>query len=184
MGVHAHIEKPDSDIKKHDSNVEYIINHMDSLGLIPPPETAEEAAARQKAEKEAAEKEKAEKEEKKKRGEKEPEAAPLDIPRIIIGKIQVGDIGAGVIIRNVPHIGRIAFHPKIGMIHFDNVQQQIFGGREDLTPEQSVACIIQAICAKIAKTVTSEIPGKIAEKLKHIAEEAMHKGAEKIKNMT
>merc|ERR1712039_477465 len=55
-GVHAHIEKPDSDIKHHNSNVEYIINHMDSLGLIPPPETAEETAARQKAEKEAAEK--------------------------------------------------------------------------------------------------------------------------------
>merc|ERR1712039_379141 len=67
-GVHAHIEKPDAKLEHHNSNVEYIINHMDHLGLIPPPETPEEAAARQKAEKEAADKEKAEKLERKKSG--------------------------------------------------------------------------------------------------------------------
>merc|ERR1719223_1867256 len=37
-GIHANIEKPSSNPKLKDSNIDYLLNHIESLGLAPPPE--------------------------------------------------------------------------------------------------------------------------------------------------
>merc|ERR1712224_1148254 len=33
-GIHFHVEKPDTDMKAENASIQYIINHLDSLGLI------------------------------------------------------------------------------------------------------------------------------------------------------
>merc|ERR1719297_267816 len=68
-GIHANIEKPSTNMKVQDSNIDYLLNHIDSLGLVPAeeeltPEEAEKKAKEdaQKAKEEAAKaKEEAEK---------------------------------------------------------------------------------------------------------------------------
>merc|ERR1719316_747972 len=93
-GVHVNIEKPNTDLKQSNSNIEYIINHLDALGLIPPPEEAPKQEEPVKAE--------PKKEEPAKPDEK---PADIDIPTIILRKIVLGDIGAGVAIRGVRFLG-------------------------------------------------------------------------------
>jgi len=162
-GVHVSIEKPNTDLKEKNSNVEYIMNHLDAMGLIP----AEEEATTPKP---AAKKPEAKKPEAKKPEEprKDPEPAP-DIPKIILHKIELGDIGGGVTIRGVRGIGSIHFHPSIGKICFDDIQRDIFNGREDLTPGETVACIIKAISKKIFKEVAQELPHQLAVAAKQVA---------------
>jgi hypothetical protein len=183
-GIHANVEKPTCDIKKTDSNIEYIINFLDALGLIPPPEDPKEAkkraaeeAAKAKAEAEA--KKKAAEEAKKAGKKEEPkkESPPVDIPRIILHKIEFGDIRARVSVKKVPVVGHLNFEPTIGLITFDDIQRDIFGGREDLTGGETVACIIKAVASKICQQVMVTIPSK----LKQIAKE---KAAAGIKQVT
>jgi len=49
-GVHVNIEKPNTDLKQKNSNVEYIMNHLDAMGLIPPDEDPAAAPAPPKKE--------------------------------------------------------------------------------------------------------------------------------------
>lgn len=196
-GLHANVEKPSTNMKVQDSNIDYLINHIDSLGLIPPEEelTPEEAKkkaeedaqkAKEEAEKakeeaaKAAEKAKAEAEAKKAAGVKEEE--PF-VPKIILRKIAFGDIGAGVVVKQVPVVGTLKFHPKIGKIVFDDIQRDIFDNREDLTPQETVACIVKALGKKIAKSVVEEIPRAIANKSKEAAKQAMGKSMDGMKKM-
>lgn len=144
LGVHANVEKPDTNLKAHNSNVEYVINFIDALGLLPPPEEA--AAAPKAAE------------------EKEEEAA--DLPKVILRKIEVGDICAAVRISKVPLIGEFSFAPSLGIIEFNDIQKDIFNDREDLTPAETVACIVNALGKKIVKMVVEEIPKKLKQKAK------------------
>jgi len=137
-GVHIHIEKPNTDMKATNSNIEYIINYLDSIGLIPP-EDAEPV---------------------------KPIELDLDIPRLIINKISLGDIGAGVCIRGVPVVGQIYFHPTIGKIEFPDVQRDIFHGREDLKPGEVIACIISAISRSVFNGVVKEMPKQIGNAAK------------------
>merc|ERR1719271_1704623 len=91
-------------------------------------------------------------------------APPPDIPKIILHKIDIQDIGAGVIIHGVRLVGTIRFHPKIGGIEFPDIQRDVFGGKEDLTPGQTVACVISATAKKIFKMVAVELPKEIARR--------------------
>merc|ERR1719223_1547205 len=61
-GIHANIEKPSSNPKSKDSNIDYLLNHIESLGLAPPPEEepADDEAA---AEKDQSKKEEAQRQE-------------------------------------------------------------------------------------------------------------------------
>jgi len=199
-GIHANIEKPSTDMKVQDSNIDYLLNHIDSLGLVPAEEelTPEEAKkreeeAKKKAEedaqkakedaekaKEEAQKAKEEAEAKKAAGIKEEEAF---VPKVILRKIEFGDIGAGVCISKVPVVGTLSFHPRIGKIVFDDIQRDIFNDREDLTPQETVACIVKALGKKIAKVVVKEIPAAIASKSKEAAKKAMGKSVEGMKKM-
>jgi hypothetical protein len=145
---------------------------MDCLGLIPPPEekvpdeklkvdppvepVKQDVNAPEKVELESKE--------------------DLDIPLIIIHKIALGDIGAGVCIRKIPILGEISFHPGIPKIEFEDVQRDIFGGREDLKPPEIVACIFQALAKHIFNHVVHEIPSQITEAAKGAAS-AMLEGA-------
>lgn len=162
-GIHFSVEKPNTNLKEKNSNIEYVINHLDSLGLLPPPEDPD--APKPDAIPDAPKPEepkKEEEEEPKKEDEKDEKPADLDIPAIIIHKIELGDIGAGVCIRNVKFLGKISFHPTIGLIEFDDVQQQIFGGKEDLKPEEMVGCIITAIANHVFNSVVKEMPKQLA----------------------
>merc|ERR1740129_1963373 len=196
-GIHANIEKPSADLKAKDSNIDYLINHIDSLGLIPAEEELTPEEAKKKAEEDAqkskeeaekakeeaakaAEKAKAEAEAKKAAGVKEEE--PF-VPKIILRKIAFGDIGAGVVVKQVPVVGTLKFHPKIGKIVFDDIQRDIFDNREDLTPQETVACIVKALGKKIAKSVVEEIPRAIANKSKEAAKQAMGKSMDGMKKM-
>jgi len=147
-GVHFNVEKPNTDMKDPNSNIEYVINHLDALGLIPPPPKEGEAATPEPVKTEVPE------------PAKTPEE--LDIPTIIIHKIVLGDMGAGVLIRGVKFLGEIGFHPSIGLIEFNDVQQEIFNGKEDLTPPEMVACIIQAVSRHVFNSVVKEMPKQLA----------------------
>jgi hypothetical protein len=169
-GIHVNIEKPDTNLKAENANIQYIINHLGALGLVPPPE-AEPDAATKKAQEEKAAKEaeeatnKAEEDAKKKaEAPEEKPAADFDIPEIIIHKICFGDIGAGVVISGVRFIGEISFHPNIGLFEIDDVKQQVFGGRDnkDLTPGEMVACVINATMKHVFESVVHELPKQIA----------------------
>jgi len=50
-GIHANIEKPSSNLKVQDSNIDYLLNHIESLAGAPPPpeEPTDEAAAKKKS---------------------------------------------------------------------------------------------------------------------------------------
>merc|ERR1719297_770747 len=185
-GIHANIEKPSTDMKVQDSNIDYLLNHIDSLGLVP----AEEELTPEEAEKR--------KEEAKKKAEEDAQKAKEDaaarkaagieeegafVPKVILRKIEFGDIGAGVCISKVPVVGTLRFHPRIGKIVFDDIQRDIFNDREDLTPQETVACIVKALGKKIAKVVVKEIPAAIASKSKEAAKKAMGKSVEGMKKM-
>jgi len=199
-GIHANIEKPSIDTKLKDSNIDYLLNHIDSLGLIPAeeeltPEEAQKKAeeAKKKAEEEAkkakeeaekakeeAEKAKAEAEAKKAAGVKDDE--PF-VPKVILRKIAFGDIGAGVRIEQVPIVGYVKFRPKIGKIVFDDIQRDIFNNRDDLSPQEVVACIVKALGKKIAKKVIEDIPSQVKAKSKEMAKKTVGKGMEGMKKM-
>merc|ERR1719336_1277056 len=100
------------------------------------------------------------------------------VPKVILRKIEFGDIGAGVCISKVPVVGTLRFHPRIGKIVFDDIQRDIFNDREDLTPQETVACIVKALGKKIAKVVVKEIPNALKEKTKEVAKKAMGKSME------
>jgi len=105
------------------------------------------------------------------------------VPKVILRKIAFGDIGAGVVIQQVPVVGTLSFHPTIGKIVFDDIQRDIFNDREDLSPQEIVACIVKALGKKIAKKVVQEIPGAIAKQSKEAAKQAMGKGMDGMKKM-
>merc|ERR1719297_217070 len=199
-GIHANIEKPSTDMKVQDSNIDYLLNHIDSLGLVPAEEelTPEEAEKRKEEAKKKAEedaqkaKEDAEKAKEEAQKAKEEAAARKAagieeegafVPKVILRKIEFGDIGAGVCISKVPVVGTLRFHPRIGKIVFDDIQRDIFNDREDLTPQETVACIVKALGKKIAKVVVKEIPAAIASKSKEAAKKAMGKSVEGMKKM-
>jgi len=66
---------------------------------------------------------------------------------------------------------------------FDDIQRDIFNDREDLSPQEIVACIVKALGKKIAKKVVQEIPGAIAKQSKEAAKQAMGKGMDGMKKM-
>jgi len=192
-GIHANIEKPSTNMKAQDSNIDYLLNHIDSLGLVPAEEELTPEEAQKKAEEEAkkakedaekakeeAEKTKAEAEAKKAAGVKDDE--PF-VPKVILRKIAFGDIGAGVVIQQVPVVGTLSFHPKIGKIVFDDIQRDIFNDRDDLSPQEVVACIVKALGKKIAKVVVEEIPGALGRQSKEAAKKVMGKSMEGMKKM-
>jgi len=154
-GVFLNVEKPNTDLKSKNSNVEYIINFLDALGLIPPP--ADPASSAKKPE------------EKKPEAKKTEATKPVEdgkekaSTKIILHKIVFEGFGVGVTIRNVKFLNEISFQPQIGGIGFDDIQRDIFGGREDLSGGEVAACIIKAIAAKIFKQVSQEIPHRLAE---------------------
>merc|ERR1719464_867851 len=180
-------------MKAQDSNIDYLLNHIDSLGLVPAEEELTPEEAKKKAEEEAekakedsekakedAEKAKAEAEAKKAAGVKDDE--PF-VPKVILRKIAFGDIGAGVVIQQVPVVGTLSFHPKIGKIVFDDIQRDIFNDREDLSPQEVVACIVKALGKKIAKVVVEEIPGALVRQSKEATKQVMDKGMQSMKKM-
>ncbi|CAK0866925.1 unnamed protein product [Prorocentrum cordatum] len=158
-GIKVNFEKPTADMKQSNSNVEYVINFIDSLGLLPPleetapspppPPPADPAEAGQswwakmKAELDA-------------------------VPRVLLEKIEVGDIGATVLVQNVRWLGGrdIRFAPSIGTVRFENIQRDVFGGREDLKPQEIIACVVKALGKKLCTSIVSEIPNMIAQRAK------------------
>jgi len=183
-GVHVNVEKPDTNVKAENANIQYIINYMDSIGLIPPPPTPEEEAANKAKAEADATAQQAQEDLKldEQEGSKVESAvasadgkkpADPDTPAIIIHKIVLGDVGAGVCIRGVKFLGQISFHPSIGLIEFNDVQKEVFGGKEDLKPEEMVACIIHAIAAHVFNSVVHEIPHQLAKAASSMANAAV-----------
>lgn len=190
-GIHANIEKPSADLKLQDSNIDYLLNHIETLGLAPPPEEpTDEAAAKKKAEEEEARKKAeeettkiAEEEAKKKAAEAPPAADDAFIPKVILRKIAFGDIGCGVTIKKVPVIQTLSFHPGIGKLVFEDIQRDIFDNREDLAPPEVVACIVKALSKKIATVVVNDIPKQLAKTSSEMARKVAAKGMEGMKKM-
>jgi len=155
VGIHVNIEKPNTDLKATNSNVEYIVNHLDAMGLIPPPEAAETPSSPKK--------EPVKKQEPAKTEIKKIDAKPLDFPKIVLHKIAIMDIGASVTIKGVRGIGQLHFEPTVGGFEIKDIQAEIFGGREDLTPGETVACLVKAIAQRIFTSVAKEIPKQVAK---------------------
>jgi len=170
-GVHFVVEKPNMDLQAKNTNVEYIINYLDALGLIPPPEEPAKDEPKPEESKSPWKSRQVSDEAKPAEIVKEEPKPPQDpdIPFIIIHKIVLGDIGAGVILRNVKVVGTLQFHPTIPLIEFDDVQRDVFGGKEDLKPPEMVACIIQAIAKHVFNTVVHKIPEQLKEALQGAA---------------
>jgi hypothetical protein len=174
-GVYANVEKPTIKPDKMDANVQYIICHMENIGLIPPPE--QPGAKKEEPKKEEPKKEEPKKKEEKKEEPKKAEPAP-DIPKVILGKIALGDIGARVKVSSIP-----AFAPHIPAIEINNVQHDVFNDKEDLPPGQMVGCIIGYMAKHIVKVVTQELPHAVANAAKAKAGEtkdAIVKGVKSI----
>jgi len=164
VGIHVNVEKPNTDLKEKNSNIEYIMNHLDALGLIPPEEEPDKSKV------EPPKKEEPKKEEPKKKEDAKDKPKPgVDVPRIVLHKIAIGDIGAGVTIRGVRVLGQISFHPTIKGIDFPDIQRDVFGGREDLSGGETVACLIKAISKKIFQSVVHDIPVELAKASKAAA---------------
>lgn len=170
VGIHANIEKPSANLRKQDSNIEYLLNHIESLGLMPPPGQEHPAAAAKAAE------------EAKAAAAAKPfsDAANGEafIPRIILRKIALGDIGCGVSVEKVPIIGSLSFHPSIGVIEFQDIQQSIFNGREDLNASETIACIVKAIAKKIMGVVVVDIPKQLARTSSDVVTKALSNSME------
>jgi len=105
------------------------------------------------------------------------------VPKVILRKIAFGDIGAGVRLEQVPIVGCLKFHPKIGKIVFDDIQRDIFNNRDDLSPQEVVACIVKALGKKIARKVMEDVPRQIKAKSTEMAKKTMGKGKEAMKKM-
>jgi hypothetical protein len=183
-GIHVQVEKPSTDLKAQNSNIEYIISHLKVIGLIAPPKEQEPEGSTVKTvetgdamsivtTKSAAANEA---DDKKKTGSNDP-----DSPTVIIHKIELGDIGAGVLVRGVKFLGEISFHPSIGVIEFDDVQEEIFNGREDLKPEEMVACIINAIVHHVFNMVAMEMPKHLRKAISGAASSAFGRCGEGLK---
>lgn len=180
-GIHFNIEKPNTDMKAENANVQYIINHLDSLGLIPPKEDpktprSDDASPRSDASPRPAKEEPTKEQPKVEAPTKDDNAKKeeqSDKPSIHIGKIVLGDIGAGVCIRGVKIVGQIKFHPHLPVIHFDDVTEEVFHGKEDLEPKEMVALIIQKVAKKVFHRVVKDVPHELAQAVKGAAQHAV-----------
>jgi hypothetical protein len=182
-GVYLNIEKPDTNLKAKNSNVEYILNFITALTGATESEDGkddkkEDPKKKLEEEKKKAEEEKKKAEEKAKAEAEEEEA--LKIPRkgkkdgpapekpgikVEVHKIAFGDMGVGVTIRGVKFLGEISFAPSIGHIQFDDIHNDVFGGRSDLSGGETVACIVKAVAAKVLNQVSHELPARIMDQV-------------------
>jgi len=172
-GLYLNVEKPNTDMKEENTNVEYITHYLSTFGGVPPPEedktpgseTQDDAKKPQPTKQEAANKtDEATKTDEAKT--KDDEGKEKSSTKIILHKIALGDIGVAVTVKNVKLLGEISFQPSMGKIVFDDIQRDVFSGRDDLTPGQTVACVVRAIAGKIFNQVAHEIPHKIMEAAK------------------
>lgn len=189
-GLHANVEKPSTNVKQSDSNVEYIVNHIDSLGLIPKEEPGDDKSAKEKAAKEKEPKEKDAEEAaaaaiaaaKQKETGKDAKTEGFQ-PNVILHKLAFGDIGCGVTVEKVPVIGTLSFHPSIGTLQFEDIQQQVFKGREDTKPPEVVVRLVMAIAKQITAAVVLDIPKQLAKASGEAAMKAAEQGYERMKNV-
>jgi hypothetical protein len=168
-GIHANIEKPSTDMGSPDTNVEYILNHMEYKFMCKKLELDPEAAAAAKAEAEEKKKLDAEKA---KLAAAAAAAAKLDAPppeegsgtHIIVHKISLGDVSCGVRVSKVPVIGTLSFEPSIGKITFEDVQEEVFHGKglETMSGGEVVAGIVGAVSHRIMDEVVAELPKQLA----------------------
>lgn len=101
----------------------------------------------------------------------------IGVPRAVLHKIALGDIGCCVTVDKVPVLGKIRFSPNIGVLKFDDVQEQVFQGKEDLTGGQAVAMVVKALTKGIIHAVKDNIPHYIAKMTKKAAGAMVHKSA-------
>jgi len=173
QGVYLNIEKPNTDTKAKNSNIEYILNFIEELGLLggpPAPEDEKAAAPKPAANNEsyanfAAAKKKEEEAAaaKKKKAEEDAKKPKKSGGKIILGKMALGDMGASVTISNVKLLGEIAFEPSIGLIEFQDIQSEVLGGKDDLEGGQVVALLVKAVAAQVVSKVSHEIPHRLME---------------------
>lgn len=148
-GIFVNVEKPDANIGAKNSNVEYILNFIEALGLLPPPGKAEDPCIEPEKKEEAPKPEK-------------DEADAASSRKVILHKIELGDMGVSVSIQKVKILGEISFQPRIGTMSFEDIQRDIFGGREDLTPGETVSGILRAVVLRIFHEVSHELPKRLA----------------------
>jgi len=187
-GLYVNVEKPNPDIHAKNTNLEYILNHIEAEGDCPPTEDTDDSVKAESMQ--DPKKDKLADQEKyreahcipwaqqkmEKIGKKmqtcllkedlpdwEEEIGEEDHTKVIIRKIKVGDIGVGVRISGVKFIGEISFRPRMGLIEFTDVQKQVFGGRENLKSGEMVACIIRALGRHVFNSSVKEIPRQIAK---------------------
>lgn len=155
-GVYVNVEKPDTNTKNKNSNVEYILNHIESLGLLP---AADEAPKKEEPKPKKEEPKPKKEDAKPKHGANDKDAHGT---KVILHKIVLGNMGVSVSIQKVKFLGEISFQPSIGEIGFDDIQRDVFCGYDDLSPGETVACIVRALVVKIFKEVAQELPRKLA----------------------
>jgi len=152
-GIHANIEKK-SPSKAQDSNVEYLINHIQSLGeVFTEGEQDKSSTSGTKPDDD-------------KPTEEKQSQAPTTFngfqPRVVLHKVALGDMGCGVTVEGVPVIGSISFHPSIGKITIEDAHQSLFNGK-DCTATEIVVGVVTAIAKNILEVVLVETPIHLAK---------------------
>jgi hypothetical protein len=131
-GLHANIEKPTASPNRLDANIHHLMKHIQFNFDLP-----ELQAKMLKFTK------------------------LVHVEKIAVHKINVGDIGCQVEVRNVPVVKTIAFEPRIGTITFNDVTSEVFEGKENLPPKAVVACIVKAICHRIRDAALHDLPSRM-----------------------
>jgi len=171
-GVYANVEKPSTNWKVQDSNIDCLLKHIEALaGSKPeaPAVTDAESTAKSKTENVVAARQTANVAASKEKEAEDNGEEEDFVPTVILRKIALGDIGCHVTVERVPVIGTISFCPSIGKVAFENVQEEVCDGREDLTPQELVTCIVKALARKITSVVMVGIPTQLAKASKDIA---------------
>eukprot|EP00929_Paragymnodinium_shiwhaense_P002199 TRINITY_DN102409_c0_g1_i1.p1 TRINITY_DN102409_c0_g1~~TRINITY_DN102409_c0_g1_i1.p1 ORF type:complete len:1031 (+),score=216.42 TRINITY_DN102409_c0_g1_i1:63-3155(+) len=154
-GIHVNFEKPNTNMSETTSNVDYILNHLDTLGLMA-------KGDRPDAEEKPAKKPAAQAAMPPPPPQKSSEALKSSTA-VILHKLVFGDIGCSVTIEEVPVIGALDFNPAIGKFAIEDFNKEVCDDREDLSAGEVVGFIVKKLAKKVLEVVVMDVPRKLAE---------------------
>jgi hypothetical protein len=107
----------------------------------------------------------------------------IGLPRVVLHKIALGDIGCCVSVDKVPVIGKLRFSPNIGILQFNDVQQEIFKGKEDLTGGEAIAMVVKAIMKGIVHVAKDNLPRHIMNMTRKAGAAVVGKSTNTVRNL-
>jgi hypothetical protein len=162
-GLQANIEKPDAHLSNHNSNWDFITNHVSAIRAHKKKRLRFKPLAHPGAKKQ----EESSTGSSSRDLEEDPAAdpGPQVGKTIVIHKITVGDVAIDVSVDQVQVIGHLGFHVKLPLLKFEDIQREVFDNREDLDGGETVACIVKAIAKRVLEAVMVDMPLQIGAKV-------------------